>query len=101
MAVDSQPLDDTVVQDFKQRSCGGVLYPDNGDGYDEARAIYNAMIDKRPQLIAQCANVGDVIATVNFARENYARLREIKAWYDPENFFHVNQNIEPIAGEVG
>ena len=38
--------------------------------YDEARTIYNAMIDKRPALIARCQNVGDVIACVNFAREN-------------------------------
>jgi hypothetical protein len=38
--------------------------------YDEARRIYNAMIDKRPLLIARCENVADVIAAVNFARDN-------------------------------
>jgi FAD/FMN-containing dehydrogenase len=37
--------------------------------YDEARALYNAMIDKRPALIARCADVADVIAAVNFGRE--------------------------------
>jgi len=37
--------------------------------YDEARALYNGMIDKRPALIARCANVADVIAAVNFGRE--------------------------------
>jgi FAD/FMN-containing dehydrogenase len=37
--------------------------------YDEARSIYNAMIDKRPLLIAQCADVADVMACVSFARE--------------------------------
>jgi FAD/FMN-containing dehydrogenase len=39
-------------------------------GYDEARALYNGMIDKRPLLIARCADVADVIAAVNFARDN-------------------------------
>jgi FAD/FMN-containing dehydrogenase len=39
-------------------------------GYDEARKLYNAMIDKRPLMIARCADVGDVIACINFGREN-------------------------------
>src|SRR5262249_19067225 len=39
-------------------------------GYDEARALYNGMIDKRPRLIARCADVADVIAAVNFGRDN-------------------------------
>jgi FAD/FMN-containing dehydrogenase len=38
--------------------------------YDEARSLYNAMIDKKPRLIARCADVADVIAAVNFARDN-------------------------------
>ena len=38
-------------------------------GYDEARAVYNAMIDKRPALIARCTGVADVIDAVNLARE--------------------------------
>lgn len=37
--------------------------------YDEARSLYNAMIDKRPALIARCADMADVIAAVNFGRE--------------------------------
>jgi hypothetical protein len=38
------------------------------DGYDEARKLYNGMIDKRPRLIARCADVADVITAVNFGR---------------------------------
>lgn len=38
--------------------------------YEKARKLYNAMIDKRPLMIARCSDVGDVIACVNFGREN-------------------------------
>lgn len=39
-------------------------------GYDEARKLYNGMIEKRPLLIARCADVADVITAVRYAREN-------------------------------
>jgi hypothetical protein len=48
----------------------GTLVQPGDAGYDDARKVYNAMIDKRPRLIARCADVADVIASVNFAREN-------------------------------
>lgn len=57
-----------VVNDFKSRLRGKLLQPEDA-GYDAARRIYNAMIDKRPALIAQCADVADVIQCVRFARE--------------------------------
>jgi FAD/FMN-containing dehydrogenase len=47
---------------------GEVIGPRDG-GYDEARAVYNAMIDKRPAAVARCASVADVIAAVGFAHE--------------------------------
>src|SRR4030095_12001279 len=47
----------------------GTLIRQGDATYDAARALYNGMIDKRPRLIARCANVADVIAAVNFARE--------------------------------
>ena len=46
---------------------GPLLCPEDA-GYDEARKVWNGMIDRRPALIARCAGVADVIAAVKFAR---------------------------------
>ncbi len=48
----------------------GELIRPGDPGYDGARAVFNAMIDKRPALIARCTDAGDVIAAVGFAREH-------------------------------
>ncbi|UCE82190.1 MAG: FAD-binding oxidoreductase [Deltaproteobacteria bacterium] len=61
-------LDQTTVEKFKA-SLGGELIQPNDDGYDEARKVWNAMVDKRPALIARCKGTADVITAVNFARE--------------------------------
>ena len=47
----------------------GPLLTDGDDGYDEARTIWNAMIDKRPALVARCTGAADVMRAVDFARE--------------------------------
>ena len=47
---------------------GRVIRPGDSD-YDAARALYNGMIDKRPKLIARSVDVADVIAAVNYARD--------------------------------
>ena len=66
-------LTETSVKELKATLRGGVLEP--GDtGYDEARKVYNGMIHKKPRLIARCADVADVIRSVNFARENNTLL---------------------------
>jgi len=48
---------------------GGDLIPPTDGRYDEARKVYNAMIDRRPGLIARCADAGDVVKAVDFARK--------------------------------
>ena len=48
---------------------GQLLVPGDAS-YDEARSIWNAMVDRRPGLIVRCAGAADVVAAVNFARDN-------------------------------
>jgi FAD/FMN-containing dehydrogenase len=62
-------LDESVIEEFSAGLRGDLLRPGD-DGYDDARTIYNAMIDNRPALIARCAGVADIIGAVNFARTN-------------------------------
>ena len=58
-----------TVDELKNRLRGEIIQPGD-DGYDDSRKVYNAMIDRRPALIAYCADAADVIAAVNFGREN-------------------------------
>ncbi len=62
-------MNDEAIVKFAQGLRGAAIGRNHPD-YDEARKLYNAMIDKRPLLIARCADVADVIAAVNFGRDN-------------------------------
>ncbi|HSL23724.1 MAG TPA: FAD-binding oxidoreductase [Vicinamibacterales bacterium] len=57
-----------VAGDLQAQLRGTVLGPGDA-GYDDARSIWNGMIDRRPALVARCVGVGDVVSCVNFARE--------------------------------
>src|SRR5579871_938481 len=59
---------DELTETLASRLRGRVLDAAAPD-YDEVRALYNAMIDKRPRLIARCVDAADVAATVRFAAE--------------------------------
>jgi FAD/FMN-containing dehydrogenase len=52
---------------------GQLIYPET-DGYDEARQVFNAMIDRHPALIARCADADDVAATVKLAADRGVEL---------------------------
>jgi len=64
---------DTVVGGIdlaaSELELGGALLRPGDEAYDEARTLFNSMIDKRPALIAQCAGPRDVIAALRFGRE--------------------------------
>ena len=62
-------LQEQVIKEFEERLRGELLQSKD-EGYDQVRAIWNAMIDKRPALIVRCSGVTDVIESVHFAREN-------------------------------
>lgn len=56
-------------EQLRSRFRGELIHP--GDAvYDSARKVYNAMIDKRPRLIARCVDAADVMAAVEYGREN-------------------------------
>ena len=69
LAGSDSSLDEAVVERFGSVLSGELLRPGDAD-YDEARSLWNGVIDRRPALIARCAAVEDVVESVNFAREN-------------------------------
>lgn len=62
-------MEQQAIDTLRENLRGPVIEPTDAE-YDEARAVYNGMIDKRPRAIARCADVADVITAVNFARDN-------------------------------
>ena len=63
-------LTEALVEEFQVSLRGPLLQPGDA-GYDDARIVWNGMIDRKPALIARCAGVSDVIQAVNFARDNH------------------------------
>ncbi|MFW5905865.1 MAG: FAD-linked oxidase, partial [archaeon] len=66
---DEDPLESEAVETLRDGFRGTVLRPGES-GYDEARTIWNAMIDREPAVIARCEGTADVISAVNVAREH-------------------------------
>ncbi|MCB2166540.1 MAG: FAD-binding oxidoreductase [Deltaproteobacteria bacterium] len=62
-------LSHSVIETLKTQTRGSVLLPED-PGYEASRKIWNAMIDRRPAGILQCAGVADVMLAVSVARDN-------------------------------
>jgi len=62
-------LKESALREFGASLRGPLLFPGD-ERYDDARRLWNGMIDKRPGLVARCADGGDVMACVNFARSH-------------------------------
>ena len=68
-ATTGMTLDPEAIQAFAA-TVRGRVFVSGDEGYDEARAIWNGLIDRRPALIVQCTGAADVVDAVNFAREH-------------------------------
>ncbi|QNI02546.1 FAD-binding protein [Halomonas sp. SH5A2] len=62
-------LSQTAIEAFKADFSGSVVLP-NDVQYEEARHIWNAMIDRRPSIIARCTSPDDVVKSLNFVRRH-------------------------------
>lgn len=68
VAIDARRLERLMA------ALGGPCLTADDAGYDDARVIWNGLIDRRPAIIAQCSDTSDVVEAVNFAREHDLRL---------------------------
>jgi FAD/FMN-containing dehydrogenase len=70
---EARPMQDDRIARLAGEFRGDLVRPAD-PRYDEVRALYNGMIDKRPRLIARCTDAADVMLAVRFARENALRI---------------------------
>ena len=64
----------TLTLDALRNQVRGDVIGTGDEGYEQARRVYNAMIDRRPTVVVRPVNAGDVMAAVNFAREGRLAL---------------------------
>src|ERR1700674_4021933 len=62
-------MSEQTIEQLRERARGRVVVPDDPD-YEEVRKVYNGMIDRHPSVVVRCVDAGDVMATVDFARDN-------------------------------
>lgn len=81
-----------AIAKLKQGLYGSLVSRGDAD-YDESRALYNGMIDKRPLIIAKCADVADVMTAVNFGRDNGLRIAIRGGGHNGPGFGSVNDGL--------
>jgi FAD/FMN-containing dehydrogenase len=67
------PVDPAALQQLRARLRGPLLLPDDA-GFESSRSVWNAMIDRRPVAVARCLGVGDIVASLQWAREHSVPL---------------------------
>jgi hypothetical protein len=87
-------------------SFSGALLREGDDGYEQARMVWNGQFDRRPDLAPHTtsgvylnftSDVGDERVREMYGPERYAKLVALKDRFDPNNVFHLNQNIRPSS----
>src|SRR5207245_1510335 len=68
LGIEVTMLNEATIAAFRASLCRELIEPGHPN-YDPARKVYNGMIDRRPRLIARCADVADVMTAVKFGRE--------------------------------
>jgi hypothetical protein len=72
-SIAGKKIEVSKINFFEKELKGNLIRPQNSE-YEQARKIWNGMIDKQPALIAQCTSPNDVVTCVDFARENNVRV---------------------------
>lgn len=85
-------LDASKISDFRASLRGQVIEPKDPI-YEEARSLYNGMIDKRPLMIARCADTADVMTAVNFGRDNKILVAIRGGGHNGPGFASVNDGL--------
>src|SRR5215471_3149617 len=80
------------IEELRPQVRGGIITPEDAQ-YDEARKVYNGMIDKRPALVAQARDVGDVRAAIAFGRENNLDIAVRGAGHNGAGFGTVDDGL--------
>ena len=90
------------LDELRARVRGEIITPDAA-GYDEARAVYNAMIDKRPALVVRCRDVADVQAAIAYARANELDIAVRGAGHNGAGFGTADDGTRdrPLADALG
>jgi hypothetical protein len=66
---DATSIAESAIEELRSRLAGEIVDPAHPD-YDQARRVWNGMIDRRPALIVRCGTVGDVVEALAFARDS-------------------------------
>jgi hypothetical protein len=66
-------MEKEIISEFKNQLRGELVEPTD-PGYENERKVYNAMINRKPRLIAKCADVADVMSAIRFGRKHNVRV---------------------------